>query len=443
MKIIIIGAGISGICMGIKLKNRGIHDFLILEKNDEVGGTWYLNHYPGVECDIESHLYSFSFYLNPKWTHKFASGAEIQNYLKSCCQHFNLYSHIRFNHQVTQIEHIDHQWKVRTDQDEFSCQYLVCSFSPLHTPNIPNIKGLSRFKGPVLHTSSWKNIDWKDKKIAIIGNAASGIQCIPILAKTCQELFIFQRTPNWILPKKNRRMYDVEKFLLKNQWIHKIYRNMLFWYHELGLFVFYKNNIFQKIMRKYCISYIRSIIIDRELQKKLLPPYPIGCKRILLSDDYYQCLNQKNVNVITDPIEYISENSVNNKKVDMIVLATGFQIEGSIQKLNICVLETLYGVHINQIKNLFLLLGPNSGSAHNSIISYIESQVNHIIDCIQTKKIIKFDQHIFQKEDIFLQKRFPRFVWDSCSNWYIHYSKNKALFPGFTFEFLYRKPKLS
>jgi cation diffusion facilitator CzcD-associated flavoprotein CzcO len=447
--IIIIGAGISGICMGIKLKMNNINNFLILEKNSEIGGTWFENIYPGVECDIESHLYSFSFAPKNNWSSIYSSGSEIHKYLKECCLKFDIYKHIIFNCSLNKALRINNKWNLETNKYSFICHYLICSSAPLNKPSYPEI--FSNFKGKIIHTSKWdNNYDFNNKNIAVIGNAASGIQCIPEIINKTNNIYLFQRTANWILPKFNRKYTNIEKWLFKNKFLNNCYRNFLYWNRELMFFIFFKNGFINYLGTWISKLYLNLSITDPILKKKLIPNYPIGCKRILLSDNYYKIF--KNVNLITETIIKVNsehiETKINKYHIDLIILATGFEISGAIQDMNIYdinnkkinIHNSYYGVHLKDCPNLFVILGSNTGSAHTSMIYYIECQVNHIYDSIIKYSYIQVKHQILDNYNLKLQKKFNKFIWNSCNSWYQIKGKITSLYPGFSFEFKLNKP---
>lgn len=447
---IILGAGFSGLCLGAKLKGKGYCDFIILEKEASIGGTWFCNNYPGAECDVESHLYSFSFFPNADWKQVYSKRTAIYNYLQSFCAHYDLYPHIKLETKVVQARFDGQQkcWFVTTGEQTLKAKYFAYSYSPLHHPYIPEC--VESFKGTVMHTSAWDHsIELENKIIGIIGNAASGIQCIPYLAQKASQLYIFQRTPNWVMNKWNRSYSRLEKIMFRVSWIQKIYRNYVYWSRELFFTVFYNSTV-QKIAE----AFIKLRLCFHPLRKDLIPLYPIGCKRILLCDDYWKTLVKKNVTL--QPIDQLKINAhtIQDLPTDILVCATGFDLQGSVKNIEIIgknniklhnvwdtrskdYFRNFLGIYVDNFPNMFVLLGPNTGSAHTSIILYIEAQCDNILQAVDLvnksgcstievspKKVTQYLKWVDQQ--------FEHYVWNSCNSWYvIKGGKNVTLFPGF------------
>eukprot|EP01040_Poterioochromonas_malhamensis_P004052 gene4052-4336_t len=452
-KIVIVGAGFSGLCMAMQLQRNFIHDFIIIEKSNQVGGTWWENKYPGAECDVESHLYSFSFEPNPHWTRVFSGSDEIQQYLHNCAIKYNLFSKIHFEEVVLENFWTGEHWIVSTNKSKFKCQFLVFSSSPLHYASIPDIPGIQSFTGKILHTSKWdRSFDFQGKRVGMIGCGASGIQAVPFLQQQSAELIVHQRTPQWIMGKGNRDFTSIEKFLFRVfPFIGLLYRSILFYYHEFLFNIFYKNSLLAWLAQLFITSSIKKKITNKSLREKLIPNYPIGCKRILLSDDFYQHLNKTNVTVIVqDPIDRITKDSmiINGKdyKIDVLVLATGFDITGGINAVKIfdrksksqsdtkSITSQYYGIYIKDTKNFFTLLGYNSASTYTSVILYIEAQVNHIIEVLkymnkEDKKTMKINAQTFDEFNNSVQERSKLLVIDQCKSWYLRDGKNISLYP--------------
>lgn len=508
---IIVGAGFSGICTAVKLQEElGKTNMVIFEKGSRIGGTWYENTYPGAECDVESHLYSFSFYTKYDWNRVFSKSNDIRNYMEDCCNHYKLMKYIQLNTFVVSADWIERlqEWKIvtktvvtsvkeyslppstegyhsslKTDEGNGSdkivtsgtsgtgtpqivtetCQevvsyakFFICSAAPLHVPVIP--KDLKEaavvHQKDIIHTSKWR--DPKGKNIAVVGNGASGIQLIPQLAErpNIEHLYIFQRTPNWILPKFNRNYSLVEKCLLWFPFIRLCYRWFLFMSHELAFGVFRKNNWAGPWTEWFSKKYINWIVKDKEVAAKLIPTYPIGCKRILLSDDYIPVFNNPKVTLITDKISGYNKQGVvtangTQYNIDSFVVATGFDLRGALNYLRVHgrhgqpLLESRWkenpeaflGTFVDGFPNAFLLAGPNSGTAHISLVIYIEAQVQAIV------KLIKhMDRNNYQVSEVktstvknfcaWLDDNLKDFVWDQCNSWYLFYKgKNATLYP--------------
>jgi cation diffusion facilitator CzcD-associated flavoprotein CzcO len=451
-KVIIVGAGFSGICSAIKLREKGVEDFVVLEKNEDVGGTWHDNNYPGAECDVESHLYSFSFEPYANWSKVYSGRNEIYSYLQNCSKKHGLYERILFNTVVESITFKDDMWFINTPQGVMSCSFLIFSYSPLHYPNLPNIEGIKDFKGTIMHTSKWNyGVELKGKNIGIIGNGASGIQCIPHLANVANQLYVFQRTPQWVLPKLNRNYTSIEKYLFRSLFLQKIYRNSIFYFREFIFSMFYKNSLLGSIAQKICQFHMWTKIKDPTVRQQLTPSYTFGCKRVLLSDDFFSVFNRSNTHLITRPIKSIlpegilmgDTKALANIKIepiydiDILVLATGFSTSETANKFMNGTNQNQYlGIHSDDMPNLFTILGKNSGSSHTSIILYIEAQCEHISALIKymelhNKRTIVVKSSCANKYSQFIEEKSKHFVWDLCNNWYVDKNgKNYTLFPA-------------
>lgn len=446
-KVIIIGAGFSGICCAVKLKNKGIDDFVVIEKSSGVGGTWYDNRYPGAECDVESHLYSFSFHPKHNWSKVYSDRDEIQEYLTDCCKAHNIDNKIMFDTKVESMVFVDNEWVLLTSRGVLKASFVVLSYSPLHYPNIPLIEGLDQFEGKVIHTSQWKDdITFEGKRVAVIGNGASGIQCIPYLASRASHLTVFQRTPQWVIPKMNRSYTLLEKTLFCLPLIQRIYRFLIYLWRECLFSIFIKNSWASTMTTWIAKLYLWWSIQDPVLRQNLTPSYPIGCKRILLSDEYYRCLNGSNTTVITTPIKSVQPTGVecvdgSVTPVDVLVFATGFDVMGTNKLLRITNQDQYLGMYCADRRNLFTVLGRNSGSSYTSMILYIETQSEHITNTIMYLILkgytsIEVKKELIEKHSKIVQGNNKKFVWNSCNNWYLNEKgENYTLYPGTISEF--------
>jgi cation diffusion facilitator CzcD-associated flavoprotein CzcO len=461
-RIIIVGAGFSGLCMGMQLQRNNFHDFIIIEKGNTVGGTWWENKYPGAECDVESHLYSFSFEPNPDWSRAYSGSDEIYQYLHNCAKKYDLMKHIHFDEIVTECTfEVDREWRVKTAKGVYTSQFVVFSSSPLHYAVFPDIPGIQEFKGKVLHTSQWDlTYDFSGKKIGMIGCAASGIQCLPHLQRKCKEVVVYQRTPQWILPKGNRTFWGIEKFMFR--WfpcLMKFYRSFLYKYHEMFWNTWYKGSIMNSLTGWLGRTYIKWTISNPDLRKKLLPSYLPGCKRILVSDDFYQHLNKPNVTFLNNVVKMSSTSMIDKEgqeyPIDALVLATGFDVTGGVNSVKFIdktlpatgvepapVYEEYYGVYLKYYKNFFSLLGFNSGSTYTSVLLYMESQVKHVLEVIKYmnahhKKTIQINPKSFHSFNSEVQAKTKPLVFDTCKSWYVRDGKNIAVYPDSVTKFDY------
>ncbi|TGL61120.1 NAD(P)/FAD-dependent oxidoreductase [Leptospira sarikeiensis] len=463
---VIIGTGFAGLCMGIRLKKSGIDSFVILEKGNGIGGTWRDNTYPGAACDVQSHLYSFSFAPKSNWSRLFGPQKEILQYMNDCTDQFGIRSHIRTNSEVSGawFDEKDGIWEISTKEGTtYKAKAVVSGTGGLSRPVLPNIKGIDTFKGAKFHSAKWDHsYDIQGKTVAVIGTGASAIQIVPTIAPLVGNLKLFQRTPAWIIPKPDSNIAGsvkgIFKFIPPLRWL---FRKAIYWLNEIGVLAFAINPKLMKIFEKFAKSFIKKSIHSEELQQKLTPNYTIGCKRILLSNDYYPALNRENVDLITDGIQEITSSGVKTKdgkehKVDAIIFATGFQaaeavspfeIRGRDGKLLADVwedgAEAYLGTTVSGFPNLFMIVGPNTGLGHSSMILMIESQVQYTLQGIRylRKKNIKFidvRKDIQDKYNTEIQKRLSKSVWltGGCVSWYnTSTGRNTTLWPGFTFEF--------
>jgi len=464
-QIIVIGTGFSGLGMGIALKKAGINDFAILEKADDVGGTWRDNHYPGCACDVQSHLYSFSFEPNPNWTRMYAPQPEIKKYLQHCARKYGLLGHIQFGQQVKQaVYEEDYKlWRIETAAGKtLTARVVFSGMGGLSTPAYPNIKGLNKFKGVKFHSQDWQHdYDLAGKRVAVIGTGASAIQFVPQIVPKVAHLDLYQRTPPWIMPKPDREITSAERTLFKlAPKSQETIRNAIYLQLESRVLGFVLNPRVMKLPELQARRHIRQAIKDPVLRKKVTPDYAFGCKRVLISNDYLPSLAQSNVDVITHGIKEVRANSIIGddgveRPIDAIIFGTGFKAQDTIPrgaifgKGGVDLLDTwqqgaqaYLGSTMSGFPNLFLLMGPNTGLGHSSMVFMIESQVAYVMDFLKQmnkhgwKEVdVKADQQQRFNDD--LQQKLGNAVWSTgCKSWYVNDSgKNTTLWPGFTFDF--------
>jgi cation diffusion facilitator CzcD-associated flavoprotein CzcO len=466
--IVIVGAGFAGICMAIRLKRAGIESFTLLERADEIGGTWRDNHYPGAACDVESQLYSFSFEPSPRWTRHFAPQQEILEYLLHCTERFGLRPHIRFRTAVhsARLHEASGFWVVETNRGEvFHPRALVSACGGLSRPALPNIRGLSAFEGAAFHSSRWDSaLPLEGKTVAVIGTGASAIQIVPSIAPMVARLYVYQRTPPWIVPKPDGAIGRLERALLQRVplW-QRIRRLIIYWQREALAIGFVLRPALLKWAERFVRQHLARSIADPALRAKLLPNYRMGCKRILPTNDYYPALERENVEVVTERIHEVRPHSIvtddgRERSVDVLVLATGFQAADHVAPFDLFGqdgrrldetwrdgAEAYLGTTVSGFPNLFFIVGPNTGLGHSSMVFMIESQAQYVLSCVEAMRVrglkllsVRADTQSRYNER--LRARLRNTVWASgCNSWYQTPSgKITTLWPGFTFEFRLR-----
>ncbi|WP_052371684.1 flavin-containing monooxygenase [Amycolatopsis taiwanensis] len=465
--VVIVGTGFSGLGMAIQLRKQGREDFVIVEKADDVGGTWRDNTYPGCACDIPSHMYSFSFEQNPSWTRAYSPQPEIWDYLRRVAKKYDLHRHIRFGQEMTgaRWDADEHRWHVTTRAgDEFIGRFLVNGIGALHLPNIPELPGIEAFAGRAFHSAQWEHdFDLRGKRVAVIGTGASAIQFVPRIAPDAARLHIFQRTPPWIMPKADRTIPDWARGLFENvPGAQRAYRNLLYWLLETRAIGFNGHPGLLRLAERLARANMERVIADPALRAKLTPDYLIGCKRVLISNDYYPALNRDNVDVVTDGVAEVREHSIVDtagveREVDAIIYGTGFHVTDAFEKVEIIGengrnlgkewssegIRTHLGITVSGFPNLFFLLGPNTGLGHHSVVFMIESQIRYIGEAIELLDragagalVPRADvQERFNAE---IQHRLARGVWTQggCKSWYLDAKGvNRTVWPGFSWRY--------
>jgi len=400
-RLLIVGAGFAGLGLAAKLREQGIDNFVILEKLDGVGGTWRHNTYPGAECDIASMLYSFSFAPNPAWDFKWAKQPQILSYLEDFAKDRDLNRHIKFGETVSSADYEDGRWTVQTDSgDAYDCQYFVSAIGQLHHPYTPAFKGKDSFAGPSFHSAEWDHsVDLKNKNVGVIGVGASAAQLIPEVAKTAKHLTVYQRSPNWIINKHDRPYSGVEKWLARKlPFMGKLYRAGLWCQGEYFIWPVIRGaKIRGALVRKLNALEIKKHVKDPNKRAKLTPDYPVGAKRILLSDKYYPAIGQDNVTLETDGIAEVMPSGIQTTtgrthSHDVIVYSTGFHTNPFLKEIDVTGKDGVslrehwkdgayayLGVTTAGFPNMFMLYGPNTNTGHTSIIFKLEAQFEHIL----------------------------------------------------------------
>jgi cation diffusion facilitator CzcD-associated flavoprotein CzcO len=472
LDVVIVGAGFSGLCMAIQLRLAGVTEFVVLEKAGSVGGTWRDNTYPGAACDIPSHLYSFSFEQNPGWTRAYPLQAEIQQYLERCADKYGVRPHLRLHAEVESAEYDEAsgRWTVRTrGGDEYRARALVLGNGALHLPAYPDIPGLSQFAGKSFHSARWDHdYNLSQKTVAVIGTGASAIQFVPQIAPLVKRLHLFQRTPAWITPKPDHPIGPAARnAYARVPALQRLVRSRLYWQHEARALAFLHPQV-MRLVEPLALRHLARQVPEPELRARLTPDYRMGCKRILLSNDFYPAMRRANVELVTDPIERVEPTGLRTRDgvlrdVDAIIFGTGFRATEYLSALRIVGLDgrelneywrgtpqTYLGITVAGFPNLFLLMGPGTGLGHNSMIFMIEAQVRYARQCIlalRERRLRALDvrpevQRAYSDD---LRERLGDTVWASgCKSWYQTADGSaSALWPGSTVTYWLRTRQLN
>jgi cation diffusion facilitator CzcD-associated flavoprotein CzcO len=463
-RIAIIGTGFAGLGMAIRLKQQGHDDFVLLERAGDVGGTWRDNSYPGCQCDVPSHLYSFSFAPNPGWSRTFSHQQEIWDYLRDCTRRFDITPHIRFDHDVREAAWDDEAgiWRLETAQGSLTADVVVSGAGGLSEPSFPDVPGLESFEGEAFHSAQWNHdFDLKGKRVAVVGTGASAIQFVPRIQPQVESLHVFQRTPPWVLPHPDRSITKRERRIYRRfPFAQKLVRSAIYWARETFV-IYFLHTRFAALPERIGRRHLAKQVPDRELRRKLRPAYRFGCKRPLISNDYYPSLTRPNVDVITHGIAEVRGNTVvaadgSEREVDAVIFGTGFRIQDmpvldrvrgrdgrTLRELWNPSMQAYAGTTIAGLPNFFMLLGPNTGLGHNSVVFMIEAQIAYVVDALRTMDARNWAQ-IEVREDAVreynadVQDRLRDTVWTAggCASWYHDASgRNTTIWPGPSFRF--------
>jgi cation diffusion facilitator CzcD-associated flavoprotein CzcO len=465
----IVGSGFSGLGTAIQLKREGRDDFVVLERAEEVGGTWWANTYPGCGCDVPSHLYSFSFAPNPDWSMTYSAQPEIRDYLIGCADRFDVRRHIRFKHELTDARWDDdaRRWDVDTTGGSFRARVLVLAAGALFEPRVPDFPGLESFEGQAWHSARWNHdYDMKGKRVASIGTGASAIQLVPSIQPDVEQLYVVQRTPPWVFPHSNRPTTRFERRLYRLlPALQKLVRGGVYAQRETFVLGFVKQPRLMKLAEKIARSHMRKAIDDPDLQEKVTPDYTIGCKRILPSNKWYPALAKDNVELVTDGIRAVKPNAIvfedgSEREVDAIVFSTGFQVT-EMPSSNLVrdgegrTLREVWqqdggpkahlGASVSGFPNMFMLLGPNTGLGHSSMVYMAESQIAYVLDALRAMDehgadAVEVRRDAVEAYNDGVQKQLQGTVWNTgCASWYVdEHGRNVTLWPDWTFRFRQR-----
>lgn len=470
-RVAIIGSGFAGLGTAIRLRQRGEQDFRIFERAGDVGGTWRDNSYPGCACDVQSHLYSFSFAPNPDWTRSYSPQPEIWDYLRRCARDFGVLPHVLFNHEVraARWDEAARLWRIDTSQGAYTADVLVMASGALSEPRVPELPGFENFKGKSFHSARWDHsYDLNGKRVAVIGTGASAIQFVPEIQPRVGRLHVFQRTPPWIMPRPDRPLAERERRTFRRfPLAQRAARAAIYAFREV-FFLGFRHLRLSRLIRRLALRHLERAVTDPALRAKLTPAYEIGCKRILVSNDYLPALTRPNVELVTEPIEEIREHSIatgdgEEREVDLIVFGTGFRVTdqpmaGLVRGRGGVTLADVWagsprahvGTTVTGFPNLFILLGPNTGLGHTSVVYMIEAQIEHVmkaLDYMRRHGVATLEpraeaQAAYVAE---IDRRMGGTVWVSggCASWYLDRTgRNSTIWPDFTWRFRRRAARL-
>lgn len=466
ISVAIIGAGFAGIGAAIRLRDQGITDFVILERDSRIGGTWRDNTYPGAACDIPSRLYSYSFAPNPDWSRTYSGSAEILAYIERMVDSSGIAPHIRFDHNVTGMSYDADagEWTVSLDgREPVRARAVVGASGPLANADFPKIPGIDSYRGHKIHSARWDHsYDFAGKRVAVIGTGASAVQIIPELVKTAQSVKVFQRTPGWVLPRIDRSTSGWLKTLYKAlPTTEELARAAWYWGHESVAVGVVWDTPFTRLVEAVALANLHLQVKDPWLRRQLKPDFSAGCKRLLMSSEYYPALQADNCKLVTWPIAQLSPQGIRTvegieHQFDCIVFATGFEVSKAGTPFPITGIDgrvladewsrgayAYRSVAVSGYPNLYFTFGPNSGPGHSSALVYMEAQINYIVEAIA--KLLQFGwksldvrpeaQERYNKN---IQRRLRSTTWNSgCQSWYLTEDGfNPTMYPGFATQYV-------
>jgi cation diffusion facilitator CzcD-associated flavoprotein CzcO len=464
--IAIIGAGFGGLGAAIRLRQSGREDFVVFEKSAGVGGTWWVNRYPGCACDVPSQLYSLSFAPNPDWTRYYAPRAEIQAYLEGLVEEHGLADHIRLGTEILRAEwqEAEQRWKL-TDQHgrRYTARVLVSALGGLSRPAWPDLSGLDEFTGTVVHSQQWPDdLDLGGKRVAVVGTGASAAQFVPHVARQAGHLTVFQRTPAWIIPRRDRPIGPMRRRLFRRfPFLLRLARFMIYARNELRVPALLRWHWLGAGHRWLAHRHRRAQIEDPEISEKFRPNYDIGCKRVILSDDFYPTFNRDNVSLVDSAVVRATETGVidadqRRHAAEVLILATGFRATEPVPEGLIIGRDgrdlagqwrngpaAYKGTTVHGFPNLFILLGPNTALGHSSVLLMIESQIRYLLSALDHLEAgtgpLEVKRDAQADWNNWIEQRLARSVWNAggCSSWYLHprSRRNTTIWPGFVSDF--------
>ena len=466
VRVAIVGSGFAGLGAAIALEREGV-EYAVLERAHDVGGTWRDNTYPGCRCDVPSHLYSFSFALNPEWSETYSPQPEIWAYLRRVAEEYHVLDKIRFGHEVHSARWNEplQQWTLDTAAGVVTADVVLLGNGPLAEPALPDIPGISSFEGTMFHSAQWDHSHRLDgERVAVIGTGASAIQFVPEIQKAAGRVTVFQRTPPWVLPHSNRRIRSFERAVYRRfPAVQRFVRGFVYWSRELFCTGLLRNSKGLERLEGLARRHLRRQVPDRELRTKITPDYRPGCKRLLLSNDWYPALQQPNVDLVTEKIVSVGPRSVVTADgvehdVDTIIFGTGFHVTDNpvahrvvgaqgrtlAEHWRETGMSAYMGTAISQFPNLFMLAGPNTGIGHTSLVVMIEAQLRYVTSALRFMSSsgagrLEVRPTVVQRWSDRVQRKAAGTVWNSggCASWYLDAEgRNTTIWPDYTYRFV-------
>ena len=459
VSIAIIGAGFSGLGLAVRLRQAGIEDFVVLERGDGVGGTWHFNTYPGCACDVPSHLYSFSFAPNPDWTRTYSRQPEIRAYLERVAH--GVADKLKLRCEVERAQWDGTHWNLETADGPVRARYLVAGTGPLVEPKLPDFAGLERFEGITMHSARWDDdVDLKGKRVASVGTGASAIQYVPRIAPEVEQLYVLQRTPPWVMPHSARPISALERRLFRRfPPLQRALRGGIYAMREALVLGMVKQPRAMKLLERAGRKHMASALKDPDLIARATPDYTVGCKRILPSNEWYPALARENVDLVTEGVREVRSHSIvldggRELEVDALIFGTGFNVLDLpvgrlVRDQDGRTLAEAWngsprahlGVTVPGFPNFFVLLGPNTGLGHTSVVYMIESQIAYVLDALRTgAKTIEVRPEVEARFHAEVQRKLQGTVWSTgCKSWYQDANgDNPTLWPDWTWRYRQR-----
>ncbi|MEU6558591.1 flavin-containing monooxygenase [Nocardia nova] len=460
ISVAVIGAGFAGIGAAIRLQDKGIDDFVLFERGTRVGGTWRDNTYPGAACDIPSRLYSYSFAPNPDWSHTYSGSGEILGYIERMVESSGVGPRIRFEHNVTGLDYDAGrgEWTVSLEgREPVRARSVILASGPLANPSLPGIRGIEDYEGHKIHSARWDHdYDFAGKKVAVVGTGASAVQIVPELVNEAASVKVFQRTPGWVLPRINAETGEFTKSLYRSvPGAQQLARALWFWGHESVALGVVWNTPLTRVVEAISKLHLRLQVRDPWLRRQLTPDFAAGCKRLLMTSEYYPALQRENCKLVTWPIARIAPRGIRTvegveHRFDCIVFATGFDVAKAGTPVPVTGIDgrrlgdewrggayAYRSVAVSGYPNLYFTFGPNSGPGHSSALVYMEAQIDYITDAIAQLltndwKALDVRAEVQDEYNRDIQRRLTTTTWNSgCRSWYLTDDGfNATMFPG-------------